>query len=221
MWPGAARCLGVHLGNLLFEGLLRPFGFCCWLLTWATTVPLFCGAALTMACFCLVGGYCCPEGQMLSFHCRLSAVHSRRLMAVCALCSTECLIRGALSFLSSLQRSPVGSSARTEPGACPALLCCPPAHVAAVSLLCSHIEVLHGSELRWFSPSQRRNVFLETEEPPYFLLLQLASFCWPTQSRFAFSSSFCSWPQSLASFLLCACAHSCSCTIIPTFPPCQ
>lgn len=60
---------------------------------------------------------------MLSFHCRLSAVHSRRLMAVCTLCCTECLIRGALSFLSSLQRSPVGSSARTEPGAGPALPC--------------------------------------------------------------------------------------------------
>lgn len=44
-------------------------------------------------------------------------------MAVCTLCCTECLIRGALSFLSSLQRSPVGSSARTEPGACPALPC--------------------------------------------------------------------------------------------------
>lgn len=44
-------------------------------------------------------------------------------MAVCTLCSTECLIRGALSFLSFLQRSPVGSSARTEPGACPALPC--------------------------------------------------------------------------------------------------
>lgn len=76
-------------------------------------------------------------------------------MAVCTLCSTECLIRGALSFLSSLQRSPVGSSARTEPGACPALLCCPPAHMAAVSLLCSHVEVLHGSELRWLSLTKK------------------------------------------------------------------
>lgn len=142
-------------------------------------------------------------------------------MAACTFCSTERLIRGALSFLSSLQWNPVGSSARAVSRG-PALLCCPPAHVAAASLLGSRMEVLHSSELRWFSPSKRRrNVLLETEEPPYFLLLQLAFFCWPTQSRFAFSSSFCSWPQSLASFLLCACAHSCSYTIIPIFPPCQ
>lgn len=88
----------------------------------------------------------------------------------------------------------------------------------------SHAEVLHSSEPRWFSPSEReRNVFLETEEPPYFLLLQLASFCWPARSCFTFSSSFCSWPQSPAQphsfLLLCVPVHFCSLIIIIILTP--
>lgn len=79
----------------------------------------------------------------------------------------------------------------------------------------SRAEVLHSSEPRCLSPSERgRNVLLGTEEPPYFLLLQLASFSWPARSCFAFSLSFCSWPQSSAQphffVLLCVPAHFCS-----------
>lgn len=146
-------------------------------------------------------------------------------MAACKSCSAEWLISGTLRFLSSLQRNFVGrraGAASLKPAV--ALLrpksrgCCFPGDFGSCA------EVLHSSEPRWFSPSERgRNVLLETEEPPYFLLLQLASFCWPTRSCFAFSSSFCSWPQSPAQphffLLLFLPARFCSFIIIRILAP--
>lgn len=97
-----------------------------------------------------------------------------------------------------------------EPDAC----CCSTADPRVPRLLLprstgdfgSGAEVLHSSAPRRFSPSEReRNVLLEAEEPPYFLLLQLASFCWPTLHLAQASVPGLKAQPSLVSSCFCVC----------------